>query len=195
MHDGGTHTIRDPQREKRKVMKGHQVNPSHDGHAGFIKLGIAQSLEQRDARALTDFAEAMTRGIRNAKDRETTVIDDDEEGTYVHSGSVNAGCNQGRHRATVIANAGADFARSLGATVKVRYAHLYSGIVPKYGKNKGEADHRGPCGCHHNVYQCQLLKRMGSQALSAYAAADEEANTEAEAIFATPEAPQGQVAR
>ena len=112
-------------------MKGQRVDPSHDGNSGFIKLGIAEYLDQHDARALIDFAEAMTRGIRNAKNRETTVIDDDEEKTPVHSGSVNAGCNQGRHRATVIANAGADFARSLGATVKIRYAHLWQGIIPK----------------------------------------------------------------
>ena len=51
-------------------------------------------------------------------------------------------------------------------------------------RHRGIPDYRGPCGCHINVYQCQFLKGKSSYALSEYARADEEANTEAEAIFA-----------
>ena len=43
----------------------------------------------------------------------------------VRVGVIESGCKSGRHRSTIMANVGADFAREFGATVTIVHDHLH----------------------------------------------------------------------
>ena len=165
MDKGGSHPLEDPERDKKGRYGSQSGFNQCDGNNKFIKHRVLQFLRRHPA-ALRVLAEQAENGVRAAKRRPKVR----KGNLYVHCAALGVGCRQGRHRSTVVANAIATLMRSIGATVKVHYCHLFKGVH----------DARGPCGCHLGPYCCQTIARKYNSLDFFDKLAEDEGSAEAE---------------
>jgi hypothetical protein len=180
LDEGGTHPLDDPQGKRARYRNQQNFN-NHDGNNSFIRWRIIKYFGQKDSRPLLALANMTVDAIRKAKNLATVKRGKPGAEVLVHNGKVGAGCTQGRHRSTVVANCSADFARSLGATAQVHYLHLWRGIVPVKGKHVGKQDERGRCGCHLGAYMCQHVSWRTASFLSEWCRDEVDADKESDA--------------
>jgi hypothetical protein len=102
-------------------VKGEYVSNKHDGHCPQMRWRMARHQDDTHGHAYLGMCEAVVRTIRKAKERAAVKVTTRRGRTAVHQGSVGSGCAKGRHRSTGMANEGATFARSLGATAQVHF--------------------------------------------------------------------------
>ena len=150
LDDEGTNAVRDRDREDTyRSQRGFDIC---DGNNKFIRRRMLEWLRTKPA-ALLSLADKTMKAMQAAKKRAKVK----RGNVAVPVAKVGVGCRQGRHRSTVLANEAAGLARSVGATVTVRYCHLFKGSIPTEGRRRGQPDTRGPCGCHLGLYMCQNI--------------------------------------
>jgi hypothetical protein len=180
--DRGYYEINDPDRGTNYVY-GEHVSNKHDGHCSQTRWRLARFQDETSGHAYLGMLEAVVRTIWKAKERAAVEVTTPRGRTAVHKGSVGSGCAKGRHRSTNMANEGAEFARSLGATAQVHFMHLFRGAIPVTGDRAGIPDERGPCGCHLNSYMCQYLSNFGSHRSSQWNDIANRCDRESDEIF------------
>ena len=133
----GGYPIRDSRHDRRRVY-GQKASAVHDGHCQYVRWRTAHSSQpELVERALSAACEAALEVVAQAKPRPPVMMEiregHPEEITPIHRGTARHSCIIGRHRSVVICNEVARLLRSMGATVRVYYLHLYRGVVNQSG--------------------------------------------------------------
>ena len=113
---------------------GQHVCAMHDGHCSSMRWRLTHSrntegLYRGPCKPAVKGVKSTAEAARNRPPASTVIQEDTQWRADVHCGSMGLCCHTGRHRAVIMANETAAYARERGATVTVIYASLYRGAV------------------------------------------------------------------